>query len=188
MRSKLNWVRGLKRLWLLAAIPWVVYAFGEFEVAEKMGYAWRYYTDQNGLVKELRSPTTVAECVAADLALGAKYDRLMKDDSDLIERYRRQDAAARGEGILENMREKSAAAALDSWFQREEARKKKEIEEGKARESEAIAACKDRVPEAPDLRWIIPVLVVPTFGVAFAAFSVWLAFLTIRWAWRGFYS
>lgn len=106
--------------------PWVVYAFGEFEVAEKMGYAWRYYTDQNGLVKELRSPAAVAECVAADLALGAKYDRLMKDDSDLIERYRRQDAAARGEGILENMREKSAAAALDSWFQREEARKKKE--------------------------------------------------------------
>ncbi|MHB1077363.1 hypothetical protein, partial [Thiobacillus sp.] len=59
--------------------PWVVYAFGEFEVAEKMGYAWRYYTDQNGLVKELRSPAAVAECVAADLALGAKYDRLMKD-------------------------------------------------------------------------------------------------------------
>lgn len=70
----------------------------------------------------------------------------MNDD---IERRRWDDAAA------ETMRrEKSAAVALDSWFQREEGRKKKVIEEIKAREREAITACKNRVPEAPDLRWI----------------------------------
>lgn len=174
----LNWKRGLKRLWLLAAIPWVVYAVGEFDVAEKAGYAWRYYTDQNGLVNELRSPTAVAGCVAGV----AEDDRLIEGNSGW------DDAAARVVGIRENMRKKSAAAELDSWFQREEVRKKKEIEEAKAREREAIAACSSRTPEAPDLRWIIPVLVVPTFGVAFAAFAVWLTFLTIRWAWRGFQS
>ena len=183
----MNWKRGLKRLWLLAAVPWVVYVVGEFDVAENVGYAWRYYTDQNGLANELHSPTAVAECVAANLALGAKYDRLM-DNSDLIERFRREDADAGGEGILENMREKSAAAELDSWLQREEARKKKEIEEAKASEREAIATCSSRIPEAPDLRWIIPVLIAPTFGVAFTAFAVWLIFITLRWAWRGFYS
>lgn len=185
VRSKLNWVRGLKRLWLIAAIPWVVYAFGEFDVDEKVGYARLYYTDRQGLIDELRSPAAVAECVADSRNLDQVMDYYDK-------RQRRGDTAADvvdGEGILETMRQKkSAAAALDSWFQREEARKKKEIEEGKAREREAIAACSSRIPEAPDLRWIIPVLVVPTFGVAFAAFSVWLAFLTIRWAWRGFYS
>lgn len=64
MRSKLNWVRGLKRLWLIAAIPWVVYAFGEFDAAEKIGYARLYYTDRQGLIDDLRSPAAVAECVA----------------------------------------------------------------------------------------------------------------------------
>lgn len=149
-----------------------------------MGYARLYYTDRQILIDELRSPAAVAECVAYDRAVRVTIG----DNNDLIERYRREDAVAGGEGILENMREKSAAAALDSWFQREEVRKKKEIEEAKAREREAIAACSSRIPEAPDLRWIIPVLVAPTFGVAFAIFAVWLTFLTLRWAWRGFQS
>lgn len=180
----MNWKRGLLRLWLLAAIPWVVYSVSEFDVVEKVGYARLYYTDRQVLIDELRSPAAVAECAAISRAVSDKYDRLINDD--LLERFRREDAAARGEGILETMRREGTDAALDSRLRREEERKKKEIEEGKAREREAIAACSSRTPEAPDLRWIIPVLVVPTFGVAFAAFAVWLAFLTIRWAWRGF--
>lgn len=180
----MNWKRGLLRLWLLAAIPWVVYAVGEFDVAEKVGYAWRYYTDRQVLIDELRSPAAVAQCVVYDRAV----NETINGNSDLIERDRREGAAAGGEGILENMREKSAAAALDSWLQGEEARKKRKIEEGKAREREVIAACNSRTPEAPDLRWIIPVLVAPTFGVALAAFAIWLTFLTLRWAWRGFQS
>jgi len=185
VRSKLNWVRGLKRLWLLAAIPWVVYAFGEFDVDEKVGYAWLYYTDRQGLIDELRSPAAVAGC-ASTTASDAMLDRIVAEQKSLT--HDNVDALARGEGILETMRREGTDAALDSRFRREEERKKKEFEECKAREPEAIALCKDRVPEAPDLRWIIPVLVVPTYGVAFSALAVWLAFLTIRWAWRGFYS
>lgn len=40
----MNWKRGLKRLWLLAAIPWMIYAFGEYDAPREIGNAWRYYT------------------------------------------------------------------------------------------------------------------------------------------------
>lgn len=261
MKSRMNWKRGLLRLWLLAAIPWMVYAFVEFDVAPKSWYAWRYYTDRSGLTKELHSPSEVALCIEVDTAVASITHEDTQNTaapkptgaSD-IQQFSHQDtqniaprAGAQSVNPAPEQFDTSADTDIDAYNARPETIKAKAqasalvdeylshttakdfqtsivLNAGKNPDYEAetrrlekelglppqavatnidqarieqarkevprkiIFRCQNQVPTDPDMLWIIPLILIPTVGVAFAAFAVWLAFLTIRWAWRGFYS
>ena len=261
---EMNWKRGLKRLWLLTAIPWMIHAFGEYEAAREISNAWRYYTYDGTSVSNNKSDPPKVDSVDAAMdayeqkkrqQAGATLDPKIRD-AMVRELYGEPETlvnplpGARRNGLNENgvdpevMRKlhgdtlvnplsdarrispENAAQGLKlgretgldpAWA----AENIKPLQEDKdleqwnkildeapktarfvAKSPAIAAAAQDNVDNLsaiefgklaqgihkPNFDWVIPVLLFPTLGVAFVALALWLAFLAVRWTWRGFHS
>lgn len=216
----MNWKRGLKRLWLLTAIPWMIYAFGEYDAAREISNAWRYYTYDGTSVSNNKADLPTVDSL--DAAMDAYEKERQQADAALDPDGEREplvnqlpdarrlnpEQAAEGIKVGREMGVEDIIAA-DKLPQLQEERdqaywdnlvKTNPKAAGLvAKSPSGVAPAQDDVEASkfaklaqdihePNFDWVIPVLLFPTVGVAFVALALWLAFLAVRWTWRGFHS
>jgi hypothetical protein len=165
-------------LWVVSSIAWMLYVFVAADVPEKIAYAWRYYTDYEGLQKEADKPQ----------AAPVDYLRMMEESlgslpQDQVDPYRA--AMERDLSVL------LAAAEADPAAARREATVRQV--EGAVPASPAPKTTftdADFVqllqPAKPEWKWLAAMFLPPTVGVFMAWMLLHMALKTCRWVWLGF--
>lgn len=211
IRISRNVRRGLFRIWIIAALVWLVAACVYSKPLDKIVYAHAYFFDHANLVQAQKAEY-LDDCYKL-----IKKQRT-EDYRSLMERYPdwveiRQKAALKtiedarvemeraplptdpNQRIAEmmrrygeherRMRDGRNETDLRLWH----LKKKADVEAIEARHKVAGDECQSKAnknPELPDFDWLALALLPPTIGVSVLALGLWLIFMVGSWIWRGF--
>lgn len=195
--GSINIKRGLFRLWLIASVAWMVFAFIASDAKSKIEYTYQFYTkdsssvdtehnnirtnpylermEREALAREAalkENANIAADALHLEIARQERVGKLLLNSS--TDNYADAQRLARRNGV-----------PLDTIL-------KIPKEDALARDFPASdkkfthADFKELAHKEPNWDWAILMLLPPTLGVAGVIFTLWVAFFVSRWVWRGF--